>query len=207
MANSLHEIWVRYDDTAELVTQTAVNAAIVRDCILNNSSHLCDEATQVRVNYAAKDGTYLETVGETGRQLLMTFGPFPLRMRPDGSSVKMRVRLNGSLAAAGTEDILFILGDAESWHSGVEGDENVATFELGSTTPSWVDAHVDNIISVPAGETPSLLTNIVSYGAVSGADPVAVPIYMAFLHVVAVNQQSANQIRVSGVYAAEYIGL
>jgi hypothetical protein len=206
MSNSLHKIWVRYDDTAEFVTQTSLNAAVTRDCILNNSSHLCDEATQVRVNYAAKDGTYLETVGETGRQLLMRFGPFPLRMRPDGSSAKMRVRLNGSLAAAGTEDVLFVLGGADAWRTGVEGDENVATFELGSTTPGWVDAHTDNIISVPAAETPALLTNIVSYGAVSGADPVAVPIYLAFLHVVAVDQQSANQIRISGVYAAEYIG-
>lgn len=208
MANSPLERWVRYDDTDVLLTQKPVDAIIVRDSIVGNSSHLVDESTQVRVNFAAKDGSYLGTQSETGRVLLCTYGPFPIRCMPDGNSCQMRVRLHAALASASAaEDVYFILGAMSDSATGTSSGVNVASFEVGSTTPAWIDAHTDNLIYIPRDKMPSLLTTLQTPNAVSGADPLAVNVYLAYLHVVAADQGSSNLIRVSGVYAAEYIGL
>lgn len=104
LTTSEHEGFIR-SLSSDLVTKAALDAAIVRDGIVNNLNHLSDCSGQVLVQFVSPDTAYSLTVPST--TLFTRFDTLPvfecpLRLRHDGGSFFVVINARVSISAAGT---------------------------------------------------------------------------------------------------------
>lgn len=218
MATSNQKCFVRYEAGGWGVGNDPASAALVRDSYAENVCHLADSAGQVRVAWSSK-GTALgagDTVDQPGK--VLSFGPFPLSIREDGSSFRVRVRVHATCSTVADQLIHVVLGDGSraeaetyiAYSSSSSSNPNHLVYRLTSaTSPGWIDVYSPSLTDyayLRADQTPALVGNVESPGEVSGASMRATSIYWAHLSVY-VYQTSANAVSINAVYAAEYIGL
>lgn len=217
MATSTQKCFVRYESGGWGVGNDPASSSLVRDGYVENACHLADSAGQVRVAWSSK-GTAL-TAGDSVDKpaKIVSFGPFPLTLREDGSSFRMRVRLHATCSTVADQLVHLVLGDGSraeaetyiAYSATSSANPNHLVYRMTSaTTPGWVDVYSPSLIDyayLRADQTAPLLQSVSSPGAVSGASMRATSVYMAHLSVYAY-QTSANAISINAVYAAEYVG-
>lgn len=211
MASSLNQCFVRYESGAYPVGNSPTDASLMRDAFSENVCHLADEMTQPRVQWSALTGQYISS-GDAVDTLskIASWGPFPVTMRPDGSTSWLVVRINALLATAGTHILYAVLSDGSrsGWSSALSlNGPSKQTYSMSSTSAAWLTPAVgsEQYVYATPGEASALLAPVPSPGATSGANLAAANIYMATLTLVAY-QSTANVIRINAVSAREYIG-
>lgn len=111
LTTSEHDGFVRSLPT-ELATKAALDAAVVRDGIVNNLNHLTDCSGQVLVQFVSPDTAYSLTAPST--TLFTRFDTLPvfevpLRLRHDGASFFVVIDARVSISAAGTATFRVLL--------------------------------------------------------------------------------------------------
>lgn len=210
MASSQNKCFVRYESGAYPVGNSPADAALMRDAFSENVCHLADEMTQPRVQWSALTGQYISS-GDAVNTLskIASWGPFPVTMRPDGSTSWLVVRVN-ALVTSGTHTLYAVMGNGSrsAWSSSLTalGPER-QNYSVSNTSAAWLTPSVgsEQYLYLDASGAGSLLTPVPSPGATSGANLAAANIYMATLTLVAY-QSTANVIRINAVSAREYIG-
>ncbi len=214
MASSLNQCFVRYESGTYPIGNSPADAVIMRDAFAENACHLADEMTQPRVQWAPKTGEYLTAGSATlERVKVVGFGPFPITMRPDGSTSLLVVRINAMVNSAittSTQTMYAFLGDGSksSWSGSVASPGSaVQVYSFSNTSAAWLTPSVGSQSYVYLDPTHAgpLLGPVPSPGATSGANVAAANIYMATLTLVVV-QTDASAVQIHAVSAREYIG-
>ncbi len=169
--------------------------------IANNANHLADSYAQVRVGWE-HSGSYFSGIPgkdtNNGYQLVAPpQGPFPLSIRPDGKSYKIRVQAKASTWATGDVTnwrLLVACTPAQAVRDKDDASRYV-TFQTSTTTPAWSSAQ---LIQLSSGQLESTTW--------SDPDSLGVQFVMAHLYVYALTTNSSVETRLYGLYAAEYIG-
>lgn len=209
MASSQNKCFVRYEAGAYPIGNSPTDAALMRDAFAENACHLADEMTQPRVQWSPKTGEYLTAGTTTLRRVkVVGFGPFPITMRPDGSSSRLVVRISAMVNSAITtsaQTMYAFLGSGSSW-SGPVPSSATQGYSVSNTSAAWLTPSIGSqYVYLDPAYSASLLGPVPSPGATSGANVALANIYMATLTLVAV-QTDANAIQVHAVSAREYIG-
>ena len=198
-----------------------VDASFCRDVITNNLNHYADEHAQVRCAFAVGSTSFTGgqgylapvTISTVDQWYWVASGPtFPIPMRADGSSYRLRIRLAfGCSSAAGTVTFKVILGP-ESIASGYDFPEDDCSFEASTTatTVAWrTGASLGSAnatqIYVPRDLAAAWMSSATTLADVAG-EPAAVPQLLVGLHVFAKTSHATSQPRLYGLYAAEWVG-
>lgn len=196
-------------DTA--LGDAAGDTAAIRDAV-NNLLHLADGCGRVLVNVA--DAAYVygkwAAASDGAWKPVFSSGTFYPLIRDDGSAYPIRVRIGGAAGSA-TGSVFRIgicpVGTARTYMSGATiGTNVVQTATITSTTPAWLTTLLSTLVTLTAAQI--TMTEVSTYDAVSSASPVGVLVCPCTIEVWTKDLVPAdNTPVVSGVYAAEYIGL
>ena len=187
-----------------------VDTANVRDGIVNNAIHTAEESGQVLVNTILPDGVTV-TSGEptSSYHKVVTFGPFPLSLRADGSTFRIRTRVLGySDDNTATVVFLVVLAPFLSGVGAIGANAGgVASGSTSSTTEAWIDMTNDygDLLYMDAARVLSSQYPLTTPTSVGGSYYTQTPAILACLHVYSVQASASNAV-VGGVYAAEYAG-
>lgn len=165
-----------------------------RWAIVNNYNHYADLHGQVRAHWSARSGgpgkaPYLEA-SSTSWTNVLTVGPFPLAMRPDGSSYRVRIRVGANVdnvLSPGRVAVILstpfaptaapgdVLAGAVSgriptdrvWYTDTQFTNTTAAFITGKSkgARAW-----DNMIALNSSEAPEFFTNTNTPIDVGGRD-------------------------------------
>lgn len=210
LGTSLLKAYIRHA-TGDFGDGDPCDAALARDVLVNNAMHIADENAQVRVAWKAGTQTsYLEvgTPPTTSAWSKVTgWGPFPISVTAAGSSYQMRVRMRGYISKASTTiDFRLVLSSPEFSRRDLElNGGNVANFQSTSTTDAAMAASGDNIISMSVAQVTEAMESFATVLAVGGA-PTSIDWCWATLDLYARTSDVTSLPRVTGVYAAEYVG-
>lgn len=204
-ANSIYGSYIRVP-TSAFNDGDPVDVANVRDGLVNNAIHLADECAQVRVNAVFATGSYAKSGDfSTGTHIVSQFGPFPITLRPDGTSYRLRTRFLVRSANGVSVTFHVVLAPPSLAIDGFAREgTNYAKFSVTSTTETWtapaallyMDTGVVNASFSPPISTPT---------AIGEATTTSVVAAQAILTVYATQASAANA-RLSGAYAAEFVG-
>jgi hypothetical protein len=187
-------------------------SAIFARAVQNNVCHLSDEFAQARVAWR---GALSPIAGVVPTNTLLFSQQFPVTQRQSGDSYKFRIRLAGSSAVTtDTATIRAVLGlpgvtgTRGSWAvAGVNADAHfLAT--VHNSTSAWATgvsqgpAASATMIYMPSGiiRPRSFATKLIAGGDASSVD---VPFAQLSVYVTSPN---ANDVTLTGVYLAEYVG-
>jgi hypothetical protein len=229
MATSVYEGRIRTARSFD--ADAALDAGFVRDFVQNNLNHLADESAQVRVAYAATlnglDDTQPGVAGYNspgnfalGDQWypLTSFGPFPIRIRKNGTPYRMRVRVNAAATVA-TNDVKIRLVlcpfSLSNSFSDASFDFVWESSTFSSTSATWLTGSSQGPnawatqLSVTGADASSWIAETSSPSAISGS-AVAIEQVLVSLNVFYSIEESTAQDRLSpglfALYAAEYVG-
>lgn len=219
MSTSIHEGIVAVATTKFAGSNDPVGSAITRDVILNNLCHYADEYGQVRVTWSGQSVAgefavdYLEIDPELTTQIV-TFGPFPITLREDGSSYKMRVRIGGASSAGHSVTFYAALVpyvESAAFYASPPTDATWAG-STSSTSAAWLTGASlgVNAYETMVGLSPSEATAALTPTATPrdlGGDRGSVVQALCVLNISATSTNVASSPRLYAVYAAEYVGL
>lgn len=205
-----------------LTQYTPVGAAIARDFAVNNLLHFADEYAQVRVAWTPTVTTYSGGTGYlTGRTSALSvniwypiasYGPFPIALREDGRSYRLRVRIAG--ASSGGHAVKFRLVLAPQSEAPARVTQSLdSIYETATTTSStgaWLTgasvlSSLATQVQATSEETSAWITTTSTLTDLAGDDTgasqclVSCAIYGSTANVASIP-------RLHGVYAAEWIG-
>lgn len=208
MASSVNKAFIRIT-AAQAAENDPCDAAIARDCIVSNSAHLADEAAQVRVAWIARDNEYISTGTHDvayDYTHVISYGPFPLSIRADRSSYRMRIRLRGHYSGSSGNAFIVLSGGADVMLAMQVTSTNAASFSVSSTTDGWITPDGgSNVIYMPESYVADA-TGVISTLDAVGGTPYQAAICPAYIHVYASTGIATDQIRITGIEAAEFIG-
>lgn len=199
---------------ADFSDYAPVDTFVARDFLMNNAAHMADQAGQVRVNWMVDDGSSGITVINVGSVGLspygraIAFGPFPISIRDDGSSYRMRVRVRGYYnGGAGTGYYRLVLGGwsrsfADANLADVTALPNVKDLSVSSGTDGWI-TDASPVIYMNASQVADETRGLSVAGAAGGSAIYSARVCMVYLHVFAV---ADNNWALTGVYGAELRG-
>jgi hypothetical protein len=209
--------YVRRDFTRTLVGSCPTDTGEAR-ALANNINHVADECGQVLVNWVAPTsgwaGTtnyfnWLQATTDTRYRRLMSFGVFPVRIRPDGAPYSYRCRLAvTSDAGAATVTCRLVVGipgalDVDASQTTATANTlEVVTSSTGS--PAW-DAPASNIRLLTSAATPLMGVSYATRDSSLNRTAVTVPSVEIALFATSSSPVQGNA-RVHGVYVAEYVG-
>lgn len=229
MATSVYE--GRIQTARSFDADAALDAGFVRDFVQNNLNHLADESAQVRVAYAATlNGLDDTTSGIGGYNApgdftlgavwyeLASFGPFPIRIRKDGTPYRMRVRVNAKAAVATNDVKIRLVLCPRSRAAGYVASSLDLVWEsatFSSTTAAWLTGASQGSnawttqVSVLNSEAVSWITETGTPSIIGGSS-VATEQVLVSLNAFYSIEESVAQDRLSPVmlalYGAEYVG-
>lgn len=183
-----------------------VDTAHVRDGIVNNAVHTADMSGQVRINfvYPEADRQAMGVPDADGAQRLISFGPFPLSIRPDGSSYRLRLRALCNSNDGSSVSFRAVLAPYASSIPGASSSiENEASITTTSTTESWRD--FNQLIYMPRAQVAAAFGTLQSPTTVGGSSYTSVQACLASVTIF-VNQTVDVAAELAGLYAAEFIG-
>lgn len=218
-------------DVTRITTDEPLDAATVRDGVVNNAAHLVQSSTQQRVNWVSLYGTTAQ--GTPGGPLtpgqdfsafvpftqmipMACFGPFPITMGADGIPAKLVVRLAGAVDGGATATFrvrlspYVALGRASSWWSGPDGapaedDPNTLEMTTAAAAAAWLTSNPTFVqYRDPAGIARS--QEFINMPRSLGGDPSTARVALFTLDVWGATTVNANQPRLHGLYAREYLG-
>lgn len=209
---SLHKGWM-FSAGKGLTGNDAYDVSTARDFLANNTAHMADQIGQVRVNAmcdssADMDITNVSSVGLSPWGRAAAFGPFPLSIREDGESYRLRVRVRGyTVGGAGTAYFRLVV---DTWSNSlsmanlpdITGYHNVKDLSTTSGTDSWL-TDADPIMWLNTKQVRSATQSIAVSGSGSASGIFSTDVCLVYLHVFA---QASNNWRMSAVYAAELRG-
>lgn len=208
MASSVNKAFIRIT-AAQAAENDPCDAVIARDCIVNNAAHIADEAGQVRVAWIARDGEYISTgTHDVAYDFthVVSYGPFPLSIRSDRTSYRMRIRLRGHYSGSSGDAYLVLSGDSDVTQAIQNVTGNAASFSVVSTTDGWVTPDGGSNTIYMSEAQVSAATGVISTLDAVGGSPYQAAICTAYVHVYASTGVATDQIRITGVEAAEFIG-
>lgn len=209
-ATSSTGCYVRHADSY-FADKQPVDASLYQDGLLASLVHLGDEAAQVRVAWVAKDSSSYLTPRSVASTAIwypvVRYGPFPVSIRADGTSYEWRVRL-----AAYTSNVHQITFRAALTTLAREEEDvvayggNVVEAASSSGTSAWLSpTGGSNTIVLSAPQVEDATTTIPSLAGVGGAN-VDVEVVWCVLAVWCKTANTGSTPRLTGVYAAEYVG-
>lgn len=209
---SLHKGWIQ--QAGKLFDELEpYDVSSGRDYLANNVAHLADQAGQVRVNVStdetngAIDITNVASVGLSPYGRAAVFGPFPLSIRDDGESYRLRVRIRGStVGGAGTAYYRIVIDQWEKSFdlanlADVTGYHNVKDLSTTSGTDGWI-TDADPIMWLNSKQVESCSQNMAVADGL-GASLFSTKVCLVYMHIFT---QASNNWRLSGAYAAEMRG-
>lgn len=209
MASSLHTGYIAH--AADNFTDYYPIASAPYHDTLDSLRHLFDEYAQVRVNWPVRSSGHYTAAGGTTITLwypLLTFA-FPISLRSDGTSFRLRVRLTAAQSAANSgtfRAVLSSLSSAGRYANATADGGNVFSGATASTTPVVLTPASSDIIYMDTDMVREAVRDVRGYNAVSGAEPVDVAICDVALTIWSKTSNAAATSRIFGVYGAEYIG-
>ena len=98
------------------VADAPIDTVLARDHAINNVNHYADIMGQVRANWNARPGAYIESDNSNSKtwRTMWHCPTFPIALRPDGSSYRVRVRIAGAGESAAEVRFAVSLGSAHS---------------------------------------------------------------------------------------------
>ena len=204
-------------------TSTALGASLARDYLLNNLCHYADEYAQVRVAWTSTASAYSGgqgylAPGTTNATFVKLYEShaWPIAMRADGSSYRLRIRTAFARSAgAGTITLRVVLGAAVTGGDGSDlrrTDDGVYTATVASSSAAWVAGTTGaTAYTTFLYLTPAVLARYVPIVPTStlddlGGAPASVNQPLVRLRIYAKTSDVASQPRLHGLYAAEWIG-
>lgn len=213
MSTSLFEGLIR-SEAGQWDAYAPVDAAWSR-AILSNVMHSADSCAQPLVNWRVADArSASRTLTQASTYYVVwVSAALPIRMRGDGTSYRMRVRLRAAAGTAGTVDYaVCVFGGRLSVDAGYDaiavGAPLAVTASSSSTTHAWLTLS-GSTINLSAGGVASTEIERSTLAEIGGA-AMAVRYDAAKIAVFAKRESgssSSTSAQVSGLHVAEYIGL
>lgn len=214
MSSSLFDGLIRAQ-TSQWADYAPVDAAFARG-LASNAAHLADSSAQVVANWRADDfpisrdeNAALNDLGVAARPYAIWSSQlFHHRMRPDGTSYRIRVRVRAATVNGNAAAIRVIVRGS----SGVvpnAGEINALTYSFSSSTPAWLTGGTggDGSGNIYLRSGSEALTDRATLLALGG-DPTTVRYTASIVQIwgVPTGGGTGDRIRIYGVHAAEYIG-
>ncbi len=202
----------------------AIGASNTRDFVVNNLLHYADIFAQVRAAMALTKSTYsggqgsISGYGSPDADVwypILDVGPFPIPLRADGSSYRLRIRIGGASSTGHAVKFLACLAPSATAALGlandIADDFQFETVTTSSTTHAWLTGASrgseawETQIVVPAiyaaawTQTTDTLDDL-------GGDAVSVDQCLVHLVILGSTANAASVPQLSGLYAAEWIG-
>jgi hypothetical protein len=186
-------------------------AHTARAYIAENLEHLADEAGQVRVAWRSPAPTTAFLTHETITRidtpyLIWESDPFPVTLDEDGVPYPLRIDAAGfaSQANAVTFRVVAAPAGRSLTYARSPTFPQVVDCTTSSTTDGWL-THADNLVQMSSSDAVEGLEEIPTIDAIGG-DPVTVAATLATISVWALTSNLSTALRLTGVYAAEYVG-
>lgn len=205
-----------------LVSQDPVGACISRDFVLNNLLHFADEFAQVRVAWSATASGYRNGSGYlTGNTSLISadvwhpivsFGPFPIALRQDGRSYRMRVRVAGASSGGHAVKFRMVLAPFDAAPGVVSLNEDFI-FETATTTSgtgAWLTgtsmlSSWTTQVQISASSAAEWMATSRTISDISGNDT-GVSQCLVNCNIFGSTANTGSTPRLHGLYAAEWVG-
>ncbi len=222
MATSEYHYRVLLDLADVGVAKKALDPTTSRS-LMSNLNHMADEFAQVRVTYsgtvAALSGKagYLSsrTPTSTATPYAVTSWSFPMSIRAQGQSYKLRVRIGGATAnATATATFTAVLspGNTAPASVGDASDAVYVTAGTASTAAAWLTGvsqgagAYTTMMEMNAAQVAACWNDFPTKVSLSG-DPATVTCAWVTLSIFAETTNVTHVPRLYSVYAAEVIGL
>lgn len=223
MATSPLEAFIRSDEGVEFRPYDAV---LARDVLVNNASHLADShGAQVLVKWIpthtsfgrANTNSYLASrsspTADSWFRCGGPFGPYSLKIRPDGSSYRVRVRVAASGSTSGDLTLRIVLAPlarGEAWLL-EPGDHVYETELINSTSAAWysgVSLGSNGWTTMCALSPVRVVECLASTSTLTGISgtPVTIQQTACYLHVFMKTTDGATVGRLQGLIASQWIG-
>lgn len=174
--------------------------------LANNALHFADQAGQVRIAWDIGTGDELQAAAATGTtytDILPKLPPFPIRLRPNGSTYAIRMRLGGYSTDGTSVTFRAVLGNVGTGRARLNDVEgNVADFTTTSTSNAWRDVNGGSgwtVLEYPASEVATVARQVITRSGDREMTSIALFELQVFVATV-----GATKARLSGLYAAEY---
>lgn len=213
MSTSLFEGLVR-SQASQWSDYASADAAWSRS-ILQNVMHAADSCGQVLANWRTADANAVtRTLTQASTwYAVWTSAPLPIRLRGDGTGYPLRIRLRAARGVAGTVDLaVVVFGGRLSTDAGYDaiavGAPLAATASTSSATHAWLTLSVPTI-NIASGSASTTEFERSTRAEIGGA-AVGVRYDAATVAVFAKREAGSGATTtalISGIHAAEYIGL
>lgn len=214
MSTSLFEGLVRYQDSA-WGDYAPADAAQSR-AVLSNVMHSADSCGQVLANWRTTDVNAVARVLTQASTwyAVWTSAALPIRVRGDGTSYRLRVRLRAAAGVAGTVDFAVVMfgGTRALGIAGYEaldvGAPYSETASSSSTSHAWLTLGGDGLVHLPTTSIDTTEVSRTTLAEIGGA-AVGVRYDVAKVAIFAKREAGSGATTsalVSGLHAAEYIG-
>lgn len=209
-ASSEYAVWRRFDVANSFTADKPIDTGLVRDCLVNNALHMYDSSTQQLVNWSVPVGGSVlapETPG-TDFTPIVSFGPFPLRIKSDQTTTRIVVRLGVSTTSGTAEFLVGIVHrgseptrDSESPFIPQVGD-GAQTFQTTSTTLTWTNPTTYVLYTTPADQPFEVTTDKTTSDTQQVQS--SVPLYSLVIH--GRQESGGGTPQLGAVYAREFVG-
>jgi hypothetical protein len=202
-------------DPAYPTSDHPIGPVVARDFAINNANHYCDIHGQVRARMVARTGEWREGIGTSKIWFPMwAVHNVSIALRPDGSSYRLRLRLNASAENAGFECFFAVSVQSATgflYPAGAATDAVWTTGSITATTPAWLtgastgtNAYTTQIGLSPAeasacARTTATLTDV-------AGDRIAVTHALCSIYVWSYADSSSHQPRLYAFSAEEWPG-
>ena len=213
MSSSTYQAVIR--SSATFVADGRPCDAVLHHDAVESARHLYDEGAQVRVNFATRDVSRFLTMASPAATGVFypighNFGPFPLRVKPNGTAFKLRVRVEGAASAAHSVTFKVVVaplryGAYYAYNSGWVGTY-AATGSTSSTTPGEITLSSDLIYIADTDEIAAARYEMSVFDGVNGTLPVSVTWCPYEISLWGSTTNLTTLPYVTGFYAAEYTG-
>mgnify|MGYP000255244594 CR=1 FL=1 len=192
-----------------------IGPVVARDFAINNVNHYCDIHGQVRARMVARTGEWREGIGaEKTWSVMFAAHNVAIALRPDGSSYRLRLRLNASAENAAFECFFAVSVQSPTGFVYPASATTDAVWKTGSivaTAPAWLtgaslgsSAFTTQIALSPSeasacARTTSTLTDV-------AGDRIAVTHALCSIYVWGYADNTAHQPRLYAFSAEEWPG-
>lgn len=185
--------------------------------LASNAAHLADSSAQVVANWRADDfpisrdeDAALNDLGVAARPYAIWSSQlFHHRMRPDGTSYRIRVRVRAA-TVNGNAAVIRVIVRGSSGVVPNAGEINALTYSFSSSTPAWLTGGTggDGSGNIYLRSGSEALTDRATLISLSPGDPTTVRYTASIVQIwgVPTGGGTGDRIRIYGVHAAEYIG-
>lgn len=176
---------------------------------LNNGLHIADECWNPLVSWVPDNSYYQVDATASGQwRKVITFGPFNLSMKTDGTHYPIRIFIGGSSDKGGdTVRFRIVIAAPGSTSTTVLGSgSNVSESALVGNTPSWLAMSNGYLIQMDSSQIAECQTTIPVNDVLGGLTSAA-NVTQAMIEVWGTTTAGTSDVRLYGVHAWEVCGL